>query len=367
MRIALLGDIALIGRYDRTTSNDVNRRVSSIRKLVQECDYVIANLESPLTNKKKTLTCKGIYIRSDLRNVETLKYMGVTHVTLANNHMFDYGRKGADDTIQVLKSVGIKYVGLNEKPELLIKGNDSAILDGFCCLSANALNYGKKAGQVKMLSYESMIDFLEAAEKENSIPIASVHFGIEGIHYPSAEHINLFRMLAAEHNYILHGNHPHAIQGIEKLEESLLIYAQGDLCFDKTLESSFKIWKNSSDKTREVHRSYIVIIEIKDNRIVGYSVIGISDLNNDMLDQDLNVSSELYEYCINLNKPLGDIQQLRSIELSKQRTNAPKRDISFYKDRINYKYIGAYINGYIHAQKYNSLIGKFKEVKNYYE
>ena len=363
MRIALLGDIALIGRYDRTTSNDVDRRVDSIRNLVQECDYVIANLESPLTNKRKTLTCKGIYIRSDVRNVETLKYMGITHVTLANNHMFDYGCKGANDTIQTLKTAGIKYVGLNNNPELLVKENDSAILDGFCCLSANALNYGKKVGQVKMLSYETLENFLEVAERVNAIPIASVHFGVEGVHYPSAEHINLFRILAKEHSYILHGNHPHAIQGIEKIEESLLIYAQGDLCFDKTPVSSFKIWKNSSNKEREVHRSYIVIIEIKDNQIVDYKAIGLSDLNKDMLDQDRSVDIELNEYCLNLRGALDKIQHLRNTELEKQRIDAHKRNISFYKDRINYKYIGAYINGYIHAKKYNKEIGKYKEVK----
>lgn len=361
MRIALLGDIALIGRYDRTTSNDVNSRVGSIRKLTQECDYVIANLESPLTNKKKTLTCKGIYIRSDIRNVESLKYMGVTHVTLANNHMFDYGYKGASDTISVLESAGIKYVGLNGQPELLTRGDDSAILDGFCCLSANALNYGKKMGQVKMLSYENMRGFLDLAEKQKSIPIASVHFGVEGVHYPSVEHINLFRTLAKEHNYILHGNHPHAIQGFEKIRDSLLIYAQGDLCFDKTPVSSFKIWKNSSNKKMEEHKSYIVIIEIKGNRITDYEAIGVSDSNNDMLARDLSVDRKLNECCLNLREPMNTIQKLRNTELSEQRTKAPKRDIGFYMDRINYKYMGAYINGRLHAKMYDKAMGKFKE------
>ena len=117
MKIALLGDIALIGRYDRTLDNSVDQRIAVIKELVKNCDYVIGNLESPLTSITKTRACKGVYLRSDPTNVETLNQIGVTHVTLANNHIYDYGKKAAKETIKVLKKAGIKYVGLNNKPE----------------------------------------------------------------------------------------------------------------------------------------------------------------------------------------------------------------------------------------------------------
>ena len=110
MQIALLGDIALIGRYDRTLDSNVEQRVRVIRQITKYCDFVIANLEAPLTSKTKTHACKGVYLRSDPINVETLRYMGITHVTLANNHIYDYGKQGAEDTIKILKNAGIKYV-----------------------------------------------------------------------------------------------------------------------------------------------------------------------------------------------------------------------------------------------------------------
>ena len=365
MRIALLGDIALIGKYDRTTTHNVNHRVRIIRKLVQDCDYVIANLESPLTAKKKTHACKGIYIRSNPANVETLKYMGITHVTLANNHMFDYGKKGAEDTINALKHAGIKYVGLNGKPEMLLKGNDSAILDGFCCFSANALNYGKKAGQIKILSFENLVEFLALGEEMKCVPIASVHFGVEGIHYPSAEHINLFRYLTKDYHYILHGNHPHAIQGFERYNDSFLVYAQGNLCFDKTPVSSFKMRK--SVYNNEEHKSFISIIDIKNNHIMNNQIIGLSDLDNGILREDSSVDEQLRIYASDMNMPIEFIQRQRNNELIQQREKIQKRNIRFFTDRINYKYIGAYINGRLHAKQYRSVFEEFEDIQRYNE
>lgn len=58
MKIAFLGDIALIGKYDITKNPNVKDRLKELSAKLSEYDYVIGNLESPLTNKDKTLVCK---------------------------------------------------------------------------------------------------------------------------------------------------------------------------------------------------------------------------------------------------------------------------------------------------------------------
>ena len=42
-----------------------------------------------------------------------VSFAGFDVVTLANNHLNDFGSKGANFTVQVLKGVGIKYFGVN--------------------------------------------------------------------------------------------------------------------------------------------------------------------------------------------------------------------------------------------------------------
>ena len=347
----------MIRRYDKTKTPDVEKRIAVVRDVVAGCDCVLANLESPLTSKTRTLACKGVYLRSDPINVESLKYMGVTHVTLANNHVYDYGKTGAQGTIETLDKAGIRYVGLNNRPEVVKCGESSIMLDGFCCLSTNALNYGKKPGQVKILSQESMEEFLDYAEKEHYLPIVSVHFGLEGLHYPSKEHIQLFRKLAEKYDYVLHGNHPHAMQGYESHNNSLLIYAQGNLCFDETPNTSIGI---TPEEKPEERKCYISIVEIAENRITSHKAIGLTDLDTGMLHQDNMIEEQLKVYCSAMNQTIADIEAKREEEMNLQKSSAQPRNMRFYLDRMNYKYIGAYLKGRKHAKKYAQIMRDFK-------
>lgn len=352
----MLGDIALIGRYDRTVRNDVDQRVRAVKEIIGDCDYVIANLESSLTSISRTTACKGVYLRSDPVNVQTLKEIGVTHVTLANNHTFDYGRRAVQETINTLSIAGIKYVGLNNPCERLVKEDSTILLDGFCCLSANGLNYGDKLGQIQMLSPETIERFLNAATEERSLPIASVHFGVEGVHYPSQEHMRFFRKFAKKYTYILHGNHPHALQGYEEYGSSLLIYAQGNLCFDVTPDTSIH---EVPEETIEERKCYISKLLIEHNRVLSHEVIPVTDLGTNILHEDLAIRDVLSTYTNALTRSYKEIDQLRSEELKMQRTATRKRDLRFYMNRMNYKYVGAYLNGRKHAKAYGELFKQF--------
>ena len=360
MKIALLGDIALIGRYDRTLDNSIDQRIAVIKELVKDCDYVIGNLEAPLTSITRTRVCKGVYLRSDPENVKTLKKIGVTHVTLANNHIYDYGKNAAKETAHVLKKAGIKYVGLNNEPIRIVKDGNSVLLDGYCCLSANALNYGTESGQVKMLTPENIESFLRKAQEDKSLPIASVHFGVEGVHYPSLEHMKLFRMLAEKYDYILHGNHPHAIQGYEQYGRSLLIYAQGNLCFDETPVTSIH---SIPKETPEERKNYISIVHIEKNSVISHKVCPLSDLPDGILHIDKSVGAELEKYVGALSFDIPEIQKLRNQDLNTLILKRQVHDLKFYLDRMNYKYLGAYLNGKKHAKQYNKIFSDYKHME----
>ncbi|MBQ4104912.1 MAG: CapA family protein [Clostridia bacterium] len=356
MKIALLGDLALIGRYDTLSDSKVSERVAKVAEATKNCDFVIANLESPFTTKQKTHICKGVYLKSDPRNVSILKDMNITHVTLANNHTFDYGVKGAEETIRTLEQNGIGYVGLCNEPALLKSGSEKVLLEGFCCYSANGVRYGNTPMHLRTLCEDEMSSFFEKARKANAFPIASVHFGIEGVHYPSPEHLRFFRSFAKEYNYILHGNHPHAIQGIEQTEGSLLYYACGDLCFDDATETSINSVATQSDESRQ---NYIAIINIEENKCTHMQLISLSDLPDGIIKESEKVSHYVKEYSENLSKDYSKIATLRKTSPSGASTGASKRNLTFFTDRLNYKYIGAYINGKLHARKYRKLFSKY--------
>ncbi len=358
MKIALLGDMALVGRYSLTSDSKVMSRLAVVADAIKDCDYAIANLESPLTNKKHSHVCKGVYLKSDTENVKTLTELGITHVTLANNHSFDYGVKGVKDTVRILNEAGIKYVGLGDDPVLLEKGNDRALLDGFCCYSANGVHYGTKKMHTKLMSEETVVEMLDKAKKENALPIVSAHYGIEGVYHPSPEHRKFFRSLSEKYDYVLHGNHPHRIQGYEKYNNSMLFYACGDLCFDDALVTSIKVTARQADATRQ---SYIAIITVEGNTCTDTEVIALTDLPDGIQHLSAEILSSVNQYSEDLAKEDSEIVAIRKETLinRSKRSTRKKSGIMFYLNRMNYKYAGAYINGKLHAKEYRKTFSKY--------
>ena len=52
------------------------------------------------------------FYQSILLSLLLVSFAGFDAVTLANNHLNDFGSKGVNFTVQVLQAVGIKYFGI---------------------------------------------------------------------------------------------------------------------------------------------------------------------------------------------------------------------------------------------------------------
>ena len=131
MKVALLGDIGLFGRYAVENNESIFKYFSKVAKYLEQFDYVVGNLELPFLAEGNAIGAKSAYLKSSPKNIELLKYLNINVVTLANNHIYDYGKKGLDSTTSLLDSHDIKYFGVNDKDLLL---SDAKIaLHGYCC------------------------------------------------------------------------------------------------------------------------------------------------------------------------------------------------------------------------------------------
>src|SRR6185295_636795 len=75
-----------------------------------KADFVIVNVECPVTEIRSPLTKKYIF-RGDPAFLPELKKSGITHGSLANNHSYDQGRDGLVSTAENLSAAGITPVG----------------------------------------------------------------------------------------------------------------------------------------------------------------------------------------------------------------------------------------------------------------
>ncbi len=115
VRLALAGD-TMLGRGVAERLREVGPRglfAPEVRKVLAEADVVVLNLECCISERGSRWDPgrKPFHFRAPPRAVETLAWLGVDCVTMANNHALDYGVKALTDTVTHLEMAGIQWVG----------------------------------------------------------------------------------------------------------------------------------------------------------------------------------------------------------------------------------------------------------------
>lgn len=352
MKIALLGDIALVGHFDINES-DYQKRISNLKRMLSGCDYIVANLESPLTTVSRTLVCKSMHIRSNPRNVKILRDLGVNAVSLANNHVLDFGVKGLEDTIQTLTDNGIKWYGVNGKTLKVSRNNEMVSFSGFCCWSANGVGYRRHANRrgVNLLTKQALREQLKQDQKQGFFPIMSLHWGIEHTNYPPYEYIQLMSYLSKEYRFIVHGHHPHQIQGIGKHNDSLVAYSLGNALFDDTssLNKTFTVKMNDENR-----KSFIWIIDVINGMVHNTQTIGFyNEEEKGIVPYDIQNELMKYSSAITEIQDVDRYEQMRGEQYKNTiASKFGKHDIHWVKSRLNYYSIGAKITSVINHKRY---------------
>ncbi|MCI8375938.1 MAG: CapA family protein [Lachnospiraceae bacterium] len=357
MKIALLGDIALFGENTAEYYKKFTTRLAWVKSALEECDYVIGNLETPLTDCNKVIGGKSAYIKGSTKDAELLKWLGVTHVSLANNHVFDYGIKGMNDTIKTLEARNIKWYGVNKKNEKIADKDSSISLRGYCCYSTNGKGLGENPPCVDIFNPYQMEKEIEIDEANGCLTLLSCHWGQEHVHFPNFDHVCTMRKMLKNHEVIVHGHHPHVIQGIEQIGKSIVSYSLGNFCFDdvytnKSKEPLIKL----SPANRE---SFIWIITINNNHILDYYCIPFS-FYSCIYQRDDNICRKIDEWSEKIHINPREYNKLRNKMLLEYiNSRKKKRNLTWYVKRFNTESIKIIIGARKNKNCYNQLIEKY--------
>ena len=352
MKIALLGDIALFGCNNR----DVNFQVKfkEIRNYLSKFNCVIGNLETPLTNEVQFIGGKSAYIKGRPADVEILKYLGVTHVSLANNHMFDFCEKGLEDTKEILSKAEISWYGVQGKIEKIIRDDTRIVLHGYCCYSTNGKGMGDYIDVFDPVKVEHDIIKDKSA---GYLPILSIHWGQEHVHYPNYDHVLISRKLALQSPIVIHGHHPHVIQGIESIGQSIIAYSLGNFCFDdiytnKSVQPLIKL----SDANKEV---MILGIEIIGNEVKNIE-IKYFVFSKEFYKEASYIENKAIMWNEFLKKGKEEYIKIRDKELREYiEERKRKRDLHWYLKRMNAESIRMIVASHGNLKQYNRLIRNY--------
>lgn len=113
--IVILGDICPEDGFPELfASGSADSVFTDIISVLAEADYVVANLEAPVTLSNKKLYKNSVCLKSNPSDVHVLREAGINAVALANNHIVDYDTDGVIDTFTYLSAQNIEFYGAGD-------------------------------------------------------------------------------------------------------------------------------------------------------------------------------------------------------------------------------------------------------------
>jgi len=258
MNILIAGDFFISDNYQGHELID-----KSVQELFEKADYRIVNLEAPITkdiSKNKILKTRPHLRTSDNTTIPFLKQLRIDMVTLANNHILDYGENGLKDTFKALTKEQIAFVGAGNniqeaaKPFTLEKeGLKIAILN----FAENEWSIAEndKPG-ANPLDIIDNVNQIKAAKATHDKVICIIHGGHEYYHLPSPRMQKQYRFYAEQGADAVIGHHTHCISGNEVYKNVPIIYSLGNFLF--TMQSFYKDW----------YTGLVLEVEIKKGKIL---------------------------------------------------------------------------------------------------
>jgi len=211
-------------------NKDYSYFFKNVYDIFSKDDYTLVNLENPLT-EASTKADKGsgtvFHFKGPKDYVNILTSSSIEGVTIANNHMNDYGSEGLKDTVETLSNAKVDFCGKSYKIEKEIKGTNFLFL-GYEGWSDNKDLKNKISEDIRI------------GKEKNAIIIPYFHWGIEGAYEPYDVQINLARFSIDEGAHMVLGSHPHVIQSLENYNNKLIVYSFGNFSFGGNFNPSDK-------------------------------------------------------------------------------------------------------------------------------
>jgi poly-gamma-glutamate synthesis protein (capsule biosynthesis protein) len=213
----------------------IPRLFSEIRSLFSKRDLIVANLECAITDSEEKIKKFGPALKAPKETASVLSKVGVDLVGLSNNHVFDYGVRGALDTTSALDSVGIAYTGFGKNYEdsrknyVFLKNGEKIAVVAVC---EHELSYAldNRMGSRPYDEYDTMED-IELAKANSDRVIVLYHGGKEFSEYPSPRLRKLCRAMVKHGADVVLCQHSHCIGCYEKYMDSHIVYGQGNFHF----------------------------------------------------------------------------------------------------------------------------------------
>lgn len=255
MKILVAGDFCPQQRVESAFEvDDFQSVLGMVKDCVGKADYSILNFECPVTNGgEMPISKQGPNLHCTKKGIEAVRWAGFDCVTLANNHIRDFGELGVKNTMDVCREFGVDTVGagMNTKQASKILFKDIAekklaIIN--CCEHEFSIATENISGANSLNPIQQYYDILEAKKKADYI-LVIVHGGHEHYQLPSPRMQETYRFFVDAGADAVVNHHQHCYSGYELYKGKPIFYGLGNFCFDGN-RSRKEIW----------HEGYMVML-----------------------------------------------------------------------------------------------------------
>lgn len=250
MKISFVGDIGLHNGYENG-----NYDKEDLRKYLtqfQNNDLIIGNLETFVRSNYRN-PIKSPTLETSKTAYDVLKGFNWLLGT-ANNHLFDTGLSGYNDSIQHLNQIGIKTWGTSLTSE--VKPFRTTINDKkLSILNYVHLDTGLKTPsecKINIATYDrdKIIEAILLEKKTGDLVILYFHWGgsMDYGHFPDEYQIKDSRYFIDAGADAILGTHNHCIQPIDYYKGKPIVYGLGHFLFDDFYYNGIKTFLRPSGK-----------------------------------------------------------------------------------------------------------------------
>jgi poly-gamma-glutamate synthesis protein (capsule biosynthesis protein) len=351
-KVIVTGDTCPVYRLeDKMMNESPSSILGEFHGILKAGDFVITNLEAPLTNHTNSIPKTGPALKASPGCLQFFEKTPFNLLTLANNHIMDYGFHGFEETIENIKSTDLSYVGGGLTEEEAYEPCVKQIEENF---TIAVLNFAENEWSTIPGSHGTLVNKVDPIQNYYQIleskryydkVLVITHGGIENYPLPSPELKKRLRFYVNAGADAVINHHTHSISGFEEYKGKPIYYSLGNFLFDYTKTSNQNWFEGmavelsfSKDKERVDH-NYYTFDQCKKAPVLN-------------LHQGKK-KIELEEQIKNLNDTINDDNQLQ----------LAFNDFCKHKQHLYKSYLKPYTNKYFHYLRKKGLLPSFLNSK----
>lgn len=203
-------------------------------RLISDATILLSNLEYPVLPLAHSFDIR-LKAGPNLFSSELPSEAGQFVLTLANNHIMDYGLPGLISSLELIRERGFKACGAGNniheaRRPIIVEDNGVKVGIIACCEAQFGVASLNSAGVAEFGPW--VYNAISDLHKEVDAVIVSCHAAVEDSPWPSPYIRELYHSYIDAGAAVVHGHHAHVPQGYEKYGEGFIFYGMGNFAVD---------------------------------------------------------------------------------------------------------------------------------------